>query len=135
MKNVAASIHARLLKVAKTNGEDFNYTLIRYGFEGLLARWAASKHRDSFVMKGAMLFRVWSAKTHRPTKDLDLLGSGAPDLERLTSMLGDICALTIDDGLVCDTAIEGEPIKENDDYEGVRLHVNGKLGRANRELR
>jgi hypothetical protein len=82
-KNVAASIRPRLLKLAKESGEDFNYVLTRYALERLLARLAVSKHNDAFTLKGAMLFRVWSPKVHRSTKDLDLLGSGQPDPDRI----------------------------------------------------
>lgn len=72
--NVAASVRARLLQLAKQGGEDFHYVLTRYGLERLLVRLVRSPHRAAFVLKGAMLFRAWSPTLHRPTKDLDLLG-------------------------------------------------------------
>ncbi len=65
--NMAASVRARLLKLAKESGEEFTYVLTRYGLERLLARLAGSRYRDAFVLKGAMLFRVWSPRLHRPT--------------------------------------------------------------------
>jgi len=55
--NMAASVRARLLKLAKESGEEFTYVLTRYGLERLLARLAGSRYRDAFVLKGAMLFR------------------------------------------------------------------------------
>src|ERR1035438_10358493 len=36
--NVAASVRARLLQVAKASGEDFHYVLTRYALERLLLR-------------------------------------------------------------------------------------------------
>jgi hypothetical protein len=81
--NMAASVRARLQNLAKASGEDFTYVLTRYALERLLSRLARSAHRDAFTLKGAMLFRVWSPTLHRPTKDLDLLGVGAPDTVRL----------------------------------------------------
>lgn len=80
---MATSVRARLLDVAKASGEDFSDVLTRYAPERLLARLSNSAHRNAFTLKGAMLFRVWSPALHRPTKDLDLLGTGMPDTARL----------------------------------------------------
>ena len=32
-----------------------------------------------------MLFVAWTGKVYRPTRDLDLLGWGSPDLDRLVT--------------------------------------------------
>jgi predicted nucleotidyltransferase component of viral defense system len=130
--NIAHSVRVRLLKAAKESGEEFNYALTRYAHERLLARLAASKHADKFVLKGAMLFRVWSSTMHRPTKDLDLLGSGAPDLERVAKILSEVCTTSVeDDGIVFDPkTVRAARIKEDADYEGVRVTMRGTLGTA-----
>ena len=73
-KNIAASVKARLQNVSAARGEDFNLLLLRYGIERLLFRLCQSPYADRFLLKGAMLFVVWDEKTHRPTRDLDLLG-------------------------------------------------------------
>ncbi len=78
-KNISASVKARLQNVAATRGEDFNLLLLRYGIERLLFRLSQSPHADRFLLKGAMLFVVWDEKTHRPTRDLDLLGFGSTE--------------------------------------------------------
>jgi hypothetical protein len=49
---------------------------------------AASPHTETFLLKGAMLFSVWSRHPHRTTKDIDLLGCGKPDPERLVTTFG-----------------------------------------------
>jgi hypothetical protein len=74
--NVAASVRARLLKVSKERQEDFTLTLMNYGAERFLYRLAKSRHRDRFVLKGAMLFAVRVGEQYRSTRDLDLLGLG-----------------------------------------------------------
>jgi predicted nucleotidyltransferase component of viral defense system len=135
-KNVAASVRDRLLELAKENGEDFTYVLTRYALERLLVRLASSKHKDTFVLKGAMLFRVWSPKVHRPTKDLDLLGSGEPDPDRVAGIFAEIASVTVhDDGIVFgpETA-KGTRIKEDAEYEGVRVNINASVGTARLEL-
>jgi len=59
MKNVAASVRQRLMNLAKTRGVAFNRVLVQYGIERVLYRLAESKHRDKFILKGAMLFVIW----------------------------------------------------------------------------
>jgi hypothetical protein len=80
-KDVAASIRARLLLLAKAEGVDFQYILIRYALERLLYRLSQSAHADRFLLKGALLFSLWYDLPHRPTRDADLLGFGPSDLE------------------------------------------------------
>jgi predicted nucleotidyltransferase component of viral defense system len=131
-KNVAASVHDRLLKLAKGSGEDFTYVLTRYALERLLARLASSNHRDAFVLKGAMLFRVWSPQAHRPTKDLDLLGSGAPDPHRVGRLFAEIASVVVeDDGVIFDPqSVKTTRIKEDAEYEAVRVNITARVGSA-----
>ena len=76
-KNIAESARARLLSLSKQRGEEFHLTLAEYAVERFLYRLGQSPLRDRFVLKGAVLFRVWMGQVHRPTKDLDLLGKGS----------------------------------------------------------
>lgn len=62
VKNLAASVRARLLSRARAEGEDFNYLLTRYVLERVLYRLSVSPHRSSFLLKGAMLFTLWSQR-------------------------------------------------------------------------
>jgi len=77
-KDVAASIRARLHNVARERGEDFQFVLLRYGAERLLYRLTRSAHAGQFVLKGSALFVIWLGHPHRPTRDIDLLGTGTP---------------------------------------------------------
>jgi len=54
-RNPAASARDRLLALARDRGEDFQLLLTRYGLERLLYRLSQSRHRDRFVLKGAMV--------------------------------------------------------------------------------
>jgi len=65
--NVAHSVRTRLLMVSKSAGEEFNYILVRYALERLLERLSRSPHRDTFILKGAMLFR--SGHRNVPTNE------------------------------------------------------------------
>jgi hypothetical protein len=59
-RNMAASVKAKLMSLAKERNEDFNFILNRYVLDRLLYRLAASAHAGTFLLKGAMLFAVWS---------------------------------------------------------------------------
>jgi hypothetical protein len=99
-KNLTASVQARLLNLARHRGEDFQLVLTRYGIERLLYRLSRSPYRDEFILKGAMLFQVWADEPHRPTRDLDLLGRGPTDVQRLTEVFRAICTTpVVDDGI------------------------------------
>lgn len=131
-KNVAHSVRDRLHKLAKERGEEFNFVLVRYALERLLYRVSKSAHGGEFILKGAMLFTIWSKHPHRATKDLDLLGSGSPDLERLAGVFRDVCVASVeDDGVSFEPrSVEARRIKEDAEYEGVRVTLVGKLGSA-----
>jgi predicted nucleotidyltransferase component of viral defense system len=135
--NMAASVRARLVNMSRGSGEDFTYVLTRYSLERLLARLAQSKHREAFTLKGAMLFRIWSPALHRPTKDLDLLGTGTPDVARLELVFQELCALVMDedDGVTFDPkSVRAARIKEDAEYEGVRVNLTARMGSARLQL-
>ena len=62
--NIAASIRQRLLNLARDRKEEFQLVLIRYTLERLLYRLSRSPHTDQFLLKGAMLFQLWTGE-HR----------------------------------------------------------------------
>ena len=67
--NVSASVRAKLLELSRKNGEQFNFLLTCYALERLLYR-LGSTNRERFVLKGAMLFALWTTTArHRPTVD------------------------------------------------------------------
>jgi hypothetical protein len=131
-QNVAASVRQRLLNIAAKENFDFGFVLTRYGLERVLYRLSRSTHRDNFVLKGALLFEVWARTPHRPTKDLDLLGRGEPSTERCAEIFREICTdETQEDGLTfLAGTITAERIKEEQQYEGVRVKFIAKLENA-----
>lgn len=131
-RNIAASVRQRLLNIASKENADFGFVLTRYALERVLYRLSRSPHQSSFVLKGALLFNVWADAPHRPTKDLDLLGRGSPSIDRCRAVFAEICAIeTESDGLVFSAGtITAEKIKEDQEYEGVRVKLIAKLERA-----
>ena len=131
-KNTAASIRARLLSLAQSKGEDYQRMLGRYAIERFLYRLGRSPYRDKFALKGATLFTLWTGHTHRPTKDLDLLGRGlSSTIGEVETTIRAICEIQDEDGIVFDSgSVEGTRIKEDDEYDGVRIKLLADLAGA-----
>lgn len=131
MNNVAASVRARLLNVAKAQGVDFNQVLVRFALERILYRLSQSEHADRFLLKGALLFALWYDMPHRATRDADLLGFGASDLESVAQTFRDIASVSVDDGIVFDPAsVVAEEIRKDAGYAGARILISGELAKA-----
>lgn len=132
LKDVAASVRQRLLNQAKETGRPFDELLQYYSMERFLYRLAQSDYRDKFVLKGALMFIVWKAPRSRATRDIDFLGRGESSIERLVQVVQDVCRIAVaPDGMIFDAAaVTGVRIKEDTDYEGVRVTFKGHLGQA-----
>jgi len=129
--DIAASVRARLLNLAKAEGSDFNQVLVRYTLERLLYRLSQSAHADRFVLKGALLFTLWYDMAHRPTRDADLLGFGPSDLASIGQMFRDIAAVAAHDGIVFEPAsVKVEDIRKEAGYGGARVLITGELAKA-----
>jgi predicted nucleotidyltransferase component of viral defense system len=129
--NLAASVRQRLLNLSRTRREDFNLLLSRYAAERCLYRLSRSRHGEHFILKGAMLFRVWTQETHRPTMDLDLLAYGDSSAERLRRVFTDLCTVELEpDGLeFVKESITVTAIREDDEYHGQRVEMMAMLGK------
>lgn len=132
IKNMAASVKNRLLNLSQKRDEGFVLVLISYALERFLYRLSESAHRDRFVLKGAMTFRVWTEQPHRSTRDLDLLGRGESAILHLEEVVRDICNCDVEvDGLrFLSETVRGEEISEEQEYGGVRINVQAMLEKA-----
>ncbi len=131
-EGLAISILARLRHAARERGEDPQLLLVRYVNERLLYRLSIAPDAESFVLKGGTLFLVWFGRIHRVTRDIDLLGIGAPDPARLEALFRVICALRCDeDGVVFEpSTVTAAEIRDGASYGGVRVRLRARLGKA-----
>jgi predicted nucleotidyltransferase component of viral defense system len=131
-RNVAALVRQRLLNLRETQGGDYNALLTQYAIERFLYRLSKSEFAEHFVLKGAMLFRVWSGALHRLTKDLDLLGRGDPTPNAVADTIRQIIAAPVeDDGLTFDpSSLEAREMREEQEYGGIRVKLVALLGNA-----
>jgi hypothetical protein len=132
LKNLAASVHQRLLNISKQSKRPFNELLQYYALERWLYRMSRSEYSERLVLKGALMLLVWDIPVTRPTRDIDLLGWLSNDLESIRSVIADVCRVpVVDDGMNYDPAsVITERISAEVEYEGVRAKFQGYLGRA-----
>jgi len=132
IKNIPASIRAKLQNKAKENNRPFSEILQYYGMERFLYRFSRSRYVDRFVLKGALLFTVWQIPERRATLDIDFLAHFDNQVTSIEKVIRDVCEIPIvSDGLIFNPEnVKGQKIKEDADYEGVRIKLVGFLERA-----
>lgn len=129
--DLPASVRDRLRGLARERGVEFQLLLSEFAIERLLYRLGVSEHAEQFVLKGATLFKLWSADQRRATWDLDLLGRGASGVDDVVAVVGDLCRIEAADGIVFDVGtVVGEEIRVPDEYAGVRVRLQACLATA-----
>jgi Nucleotidyl transferase AbiEii toxin, Type IV TA system len=132
IRNIPASVREKLRKVARERNADFGLILVKYGLERILYRLSQSTYRNIFILKGALLFELWTDQRYRPTRDADFLASGDNSPDRFAQIFRELCAMdTEPDGLRFDSdSVIAERISEGADYKGVRVTFTAYLDRA-----
>src|SRR3989338_9126386 len=105
IKNVAASVKARLLNYAKKEGIAFNRILVYYFQERFLYRVSISEYKNKLILKGGALLLTLDINRGRPTKDIDFLAQ-YENLDHVTAekIIREIVTSPVDDGIVFDPA-------------------------------
>jgi len=132
LKNVSASVRQRLLNRSRSDRRPFNELLQYYAMERFLYRLSRSSQADRFVLKGALMLRVWGSPESRPTMDIDMLGMTSNQEADIIARVKDILKVDVEeDGLVFDPdSIRSERIAEDADYEGTKIRFQYKLDSA-----
>jgi len=137
IQNIPASVSERLKNVARESGKAFDTLLLLYFQERFLYRLSISDYQNNFVLKGGLFLFSQTGFKSRPTKDMDFLARQIPnDLEKLRNAFLGICSIEVpNDGVVyLADEMTTERIKEEADYEGIRIKVTALLGRIRKVL-
>ncbi|MEN8250988.1 MAG: nucleotidyl transferase AbiEii/AbiGii toxin family protein [Bacteroidota bacterium] len=132
LKSISESVRQRLFNLSKIDKRPFNEILQYYAMERFLYRLSQSGHADRFILKGALMHRVWQSHEFRPTMDIDMLGRTKNEISNITAQIREIIAVkVVPDGLVFDPdTILTDRIAEDAEYEGIRVKFRGSLGSA-----
>jgi predicted nucleotidyltransferase component of viral defense system len=130
--NLGASVRQRLLNLARSQERPFQELLQYYAMERFLYRLSKSRHAETFILKGALLLAAWQAPLSRVTKDIDLLGRTGNELEHIRALFAQLCEIECEaDGIKFDSeSVKAVRIKEDADYEGVRVQFRAALSGA-----
>ncbi|MBD3383610.1 nucleotidyl transferase AbiEii/AbiGii toxin family protein [candidate division KSB1 bacterium] len=130
VKNIEESTKARLLNYTKKKKGNFNAVLLQFFQERFLARLGESEYKFHFVLKGGFLLLTQNVNPFRPTVDIDMLGINLKnDAESLQSFIQQIACIDLKDSVRFNVDnIQGQVIKEDTDYEGLRYTFEAQLG-------
>jgi predicted nucleotidyltransferase component of viral defense system len=136
IKDLAASVRARLTNIARETKRDFDAILLQYFQERFLYRLSISPYQSAFILKGALLFLVYDMPFLRPTKDVDfLVRSRSKDMGTIRGMIQDITRIDVQDGVrFFPESVRLESVMEDADYEGIRVKIQGSLDKARKML-
>lgn len=131
----AGRIYNDLRSLARRTGRPGDQLMLEYVLERFLFR--LSDHPEGgrhFVLKGGLLLSQFGAR--RMTRDVDILGRSFPgDEAEITRRIAAITATEADDGVTFEPAsLTTVPIRQDDDYHGVRLAMPVSLSRARLKL-
>lgn len=132
IKNIPASVLARLKNQAEILKRPFAEILQYYAMERFLYRLSKTKYAAKFVLKGGLLFYVWNVPLRRPTKDIDFRGYVSNDGQCLLEIFREVAAVsTPEDGFVFDLdSISIDETQTEADYQGIRVKLTAMLARS-----
>ena len=136
VRNMDASVKARLKNIAKEYNKTFNLILQLYMQERLLYRLSVSEYKDNFILKGGLFLFSMTGFTGRPTRDIDFLAYQiSNDMESIKEIFKNICKIEYNDSVVFDSnSVLVEEIKKEAEHGGIRVKLTGYLGKAKEML-
>ena len=122
----AKSLMDKLKNLAKTCNITANEALQNYMFERILERLSISKYKNNFILKGGLLLSSIMGIDIRTTMDMDtcIKGITLTD-EQLYQVLQEILSINGEDNVSFEIK-NSEPIREEDDYGGLRYNIIAK---------
>lgn len=123
----AMSLKAKINNIAKKEKVLPQAVMQTYMLERLLERISISEYKDNFILKGGMLISSIIGIDNRSTMDMDTTIKGFKlDKENLENILQEIIKIDIDDNIKF-KIISIEYIREDDDYWGLRVHLQASF--------
>lgn len=132
----ADAVRRQLRQRADELSLDFQQTIQYYAMERFLFRLSQSAWAERFVVKGAVMLRVWDAAVARPTRDIDFLGRIENTPEAVRAAVLECLSVDVpDDGLRFSDEIDVAQAMVDDRYPGLRVKLRGDLAGARFTLR
>lgn len=132
VKNIPASILARLRNQTAELNRPFAEILQYYAMERFLYRLSKTRYADKFILKGGLLFYVWNLPLRRPTRDIDFRGYVSGNRSTLLKIINEVIEVSMpEDGIVFDAqSVSVEETQIDADYQGIRVKMIALLERS-----
>src|SRR6185312_16392757 len=126
----AGARYLDLQRKARQSGRPTDELIQLYALECFLDRLTRSAFAKNLVLKGGVLLAALAAR--RPTRDIDFASSALRNTEaEILALVREIAGISLDDGIEFDPQrATAEVIREEDDYSGIRVTLDGTLSRA-----
>lgn len=122
------SITARIRNRARELDINYNLALTQFFFDEFLRLLSQSKYKDNFMLKGGMLLTYALGVQNRATQDIDFLVKGINlDSDNIKSILLSIVSDSKQSDIWFEIEGEGEEIRSDDEYGGLRFKIIGHL--------
>lgn len=130
LKDLAASVADRLLRVSQDKGRSYQTCITIYGHERLIYRLSISSHLDFYVLKGGMLVIQLAKDIGRSTGDVDFSSVKQQTKEKILTDFDEILSINVEDGLRFDTdRVTIHNIGKENVFQGIRLKTTAFLKR------
>lgn len=111
-----------------------NEVLQNYMFERILERLSVSKYKNNFILKGGLLLSSIMGIDIRTTMDMDTFIKGINLTDKqLYKVLKEILNIDVGDNVSLEIK-NSEPIREEDNYGGLRYNIIAKFDNINVNL-
>lgn len=119
-------IQAKLNALARSEGRLANEILVLYLLESFLRRLQRTRFRDDFILKGGVLLAAHMLR--RATRDIDMQAVDFTlDESHINEMTQAVAEVDSDDGVVFSPPTSIEPIRDDDEYSGLRVKLPARL--------
>lgn len=123
IKNISASVLARLKNQAKETGLPFQTILQLFAQEEFLRKLSKSEYVNNLILKGGMFIYTLTEFDSRPTKDVDfMLRNMDGDIANIKSVMEDICSVDTGNDFMNMKVISADEIGIEKEYPGTRIN-------------
>lgn len=122
IKDMGASVLARLKKQAKETGINYQTCLQLFAQEEFLRKLEMSQYAENFVLKGGMFLYTISNYEGRPTMDIDfMLRRMSNDVAKMEDVIMEICRMSTGNDFIDMEVLGTKEITPEKKYPGVGI--------------
>lgn len=131
-KGLTQSVLDRLKNLARSENRPYAEYLQLYALERFLYRLSQIPQSHRFILKGALMLRIWEGVESRPTRDIDLLGPIDISADEVEALIRECATVDVPpDGVDLDPeSIRVIPIRIPDLHVGFRARFDGYMART-----